>query len=140
MKIGVDYYPEHWDVAVWEDDARRMQEAGITLARLAEFAWSRLEPVEGQYDFAWLDQAIDTLGRHGVQVVIGTPTATPPNWLVEKYPDVLPMNAQRQPMYPGVRLHRCYNSPSLRRYTKLIVERLTQHYGKHPNVIGYCQN
>ena len=137
MRIGVDYYPEHWDVAVWEDDARRMQEAGITLARLAEFAWSRLEPVEGQYDFAWLDQAIETLGRHGVQVVLGTPTATPPNWLVEKYPDVLPMNAQRQPMYPGVRLHRCYNSPSLRRYTKLIVERLTQHYGRHPNVIGW---
>ena len=137
MKIGVDYYPEHWDSAIWEQDAQQMQAAGITLVRLAEFAWSRLEPTEGQFDFAWLDQAIAILGRHGIEVVIGTPTATPPNWLVEKCPDVLPLNHLLQPMYPGVRLHRCYNSPSLRRYTEIIVERLTRHYGSNPHVIGW---
>jgi beta-galactosidase len=137
MKVGVDYYPEHWDPAIWEDDAQQMQAAGITLVRLAEFAWSRLEPQEGEFNFGWLDEAIDTLGRRGIQVVIGTPTATPPNWLVAKCPDMLPLDSKRQPMYPGVRLHRCYNSPSLRRYTEIIVEKLTRHYGKNPHVIGW---
>jgi beta-galactosidase len=137
MKVGVDYYPEHWDSGVWEDDAQRMQAAGITLVRLAEFAWSRLEPQEGQFNFGWLDEAIGTLARHGIEVVIGTPTATPPNWLVAKCPDILPLNSQRQPIHPGVRLHRCYNSPSLRRYTEIIVEKLARHYGKNPHVIGW---
>ncbi|AXL50492.1 beta-galactosidase [Paraburkholderia caffeinilytica] len=137
MKVGVDYYPEHWDSTIWEEDAQRMQGGGITLVRLAEFAWSRLEPKEGEFDFAWLDAAIDTLGRYGIQVVIGTPTATPPNWLVAKCPDILPLDSKRQPMYPGVRLHRCYNSPSLRRYTQIIVEKLTRHYGRNPHVIGW---
>ena len=137
MKVGVDYYPEHWDRAIWEEDAARMQAAGISLVRLAEFAWSRLEPTEGQFDFAWLDDAIDILGRHDIQVVIGTPTATPPNWLVAKCPDVLPLDNKRQPVYPGVRLHRCYNSPSLRRYTQIIVEKMAGHYGKNPHVIGW---
>ncbi|SKC89167.1 Beta-galactosidase GanA [Burkholderia sp. YR290] len=137
MKVGVDYYPEHWDREIWEEDAQRMQAAGITVVRLAEFAWSRLEPIEGKFDFAWLDDAIDTLGRRGIQVVIGTPSATPPNWLVEKYPDVLPLDNKRQPVYPGVRLHRCYNSPSLRRHTEIIVKKLTARYGHNPNVIGW---
>nr|WP_232483991.1 beta-galactosidase [Burkholderia gladioli] len=137
MKVGVDYYPEHWDREMWEEDAARMQAAGITIVRLAEFAWSRLEPSEGQFDFAWLDDAIATLGRKGIQIVIGTPTATPPNWLVARFPDVLPLDNKRQPVYPGVRLHRCYNSPSLRRYTEIVVERMTVHYAKNPHVIGW---
>ncbi|WP_429393155.1 beta-galactosidase [Robbsia andropogonis] len=137
MNVGVDYYPEHWEREIWEDDAARMQRVGITIVRLAEFAWSRLEPSEGQFDFVWLDEAIDTLGRHGIKIVIGTPTATPPNWLVSKCPDVLPLDNKRQPIYPGVRLHRCYNSPSLRRYTEIIVEKLAAHYGGNRNVIGW---
>lgn len=137
MRVGVDYYPEHWDSSVWEEDAARMQKVGISLVRLAEFAWSRLEPAEGQFDFEWLDKAIEIMARHDIQVVVGTPTATPPNWLVEKCPDVLPLDNQRRPIYPGVRLHRCYNSPSLRRYTEIIVEELTKHFGRNPNVIGW---
>ncbi|WP_429499365.1 beta-galactosidase [Robbsia andropogonis] len=137
MNVSVDYYPEHWEREIWEDDAARMQRVGITIVRLAEFSWSRLEPSEGQFDFVWLDEAIDTLGRHGIKIVIGTPTATPPNWLVSKCPDVLPLDNKRQPIYPGVRLHRCYNSPSLRRYTEIIVEKLAAHYGGNRNVIGW---
>jgi beta-galactosidase len=137
MQVGVDYYPEQWDSAIWEQDAREMKAVGVSVVRLAEFAWSRLEPVEGSFDFAWLDQAIATLGAQGIKIVIGTPTATPPNWLVEKHPDVLPLDNKRQPMYPGVRLHRCYNSPSLRKHTEIIVRRLTEHFGKNPHVIGW---
>lgn len=137
MRMGMDYYPEHWDHSMWEKDAKLMQETGVTLIRVAEFAWSRLEPTEGSYDFAWLDDAIDTFARRGIQVVIGTPTCTPPNWLVKEYPDVLPLDAQLHPHYPGVRGHRCFNSPSMRRYSALIVEKLALHYANHPAVIGW---
>lgn len=137
MRVGVDYYPEQWDRALWEPDARQMKAAGISLVRLAEFAWSRLEPREGEFDFTWLDEAIGVLARQGMAIVLGTPTATPPNWLVEKCPDILPVDSKQQPVQPGVRCHRCYNSPSLRRHTQVIVERLTRHYTDHPAVIGW---
>ena len=137
MKVGVDYYPEHWDPAVWEQDARAMRAAGVSIVRLAEFAWSRLEPTEGNYHFGWLDKAIEVLSSQGIEIVLGTPTATPPNWLVEKCPDVLPIDSKKHPVYPGVRCHRCYNSPSLRHHTQLIVDKLTRHYARNSAVIGW---
>jgi len=137
MKVGVDYYPEHWDRALWEQDARQMREAGITIVRLAEFAWSRLEPTEGAFDFEWLDEAISVFAQAGIDVVLGTPTATPPVWLTHRYPDVLPVDNKGQAHYPGVRLHRCYNSPSLREFGARIIDRLTRHYGTNPAVIGW---
>jgi beta-galactosidase len=137
MMVGVDYYPEHWDESMWSVDAQRMRASHISMVRLAEFAWSRLEPSLGQYDFAWLDRAIDTLGAQGLKIVLGTPTATPPNWLVEQCPDVLPVDAKGQVMQPGVRWHRCYNSPSLNLYGEAIIGRMAKHYAKHPAVIGW---
>jgi beta-galactosidase len=137
MKVGVDYYPEHWDVSLWEHDARQMQEAGITLVRLAEFAWSRLAPTEGHFEFQWLDEAIAVMARHGIDVVIGTPTATPPVWLTHHYPDVLPVDNKGNAIFAGVRLHRCYNSPSLRKFGARIIEQITQRYAAHPAVIGW---
>lgn len=137
VQIGVDYYPEHWEESLWETDMQLMKETGVKVVRVAEFAWSRLEPAEGVFDFAWLDRAIDLLHSHGLQVVIGTPTATPPRWLTTGYPDVLPVFADGQPFHPGVRGHRCYNSGSLRKYGTRIIERLASHYSGHPAVIGW---
>ncbi|MGO4269694.1 beta-galactosidase [Paenibacillus sp. TAF58] len=137
VKMGVDYYPEHWERAMWDQDADLMRQTGVRLVRLAEFAWSRLEPEEGRYDFAWLDDAIDVFHQRGIEVVIGTPTNTPPNWLVERYPDVLPVDALLHPRYPGIRGHRCYNSPSMRLYSEKIVDKLASHYSKHPAVTGW---
>lgn len=137
MRVGVDYYPEHWERSLWEPDARQMKAAGVSVVRLAEFAWSRLEPREGEFDFGWLDDAIGVLAGQGIDIVLGTPTATPPNWLVEKFPDILPVDSRRQVMQPGVRWHRCYNSPALRRYTEAIVGRMARHYASHPAVIGW---
>lgn len=137
MRVGVDYYPEHWDVSLWERDARQMQEAGISIVRLAEFAWSRLEPTEGRFDFDWLDRAIGILARHEIEVVIGTPTATPPVWLTHNYPDVLPVDNKGNAIFAGVRLHRCYNSPSLRKFGERIIEQIARRYASHPAVIGW---
>jgi beta-galactosidase len=80
--LGCCYYPEHWPEEIWAEDARRMVEAGLSWVRIGEFAWSRLEPEPGRLDWGWLDRAIDVLGAAGLRVVLGTPTATPPRWLL----------------------------------------------------------
>ncbi|WP_379163595.1 beta-galactosidase [Paenibacillus sp. sgz5001063] len=137
VQVGVDYYPEHWEESMWEPDVKLMKDSGVKVVRVAEFAWSRLEPVEGDFQFDWLDRAIDLFHKYGLQVVIGTPTATPPRWLTQNYPDVLPVFADGQTFHEGVRGHRCYNSTSLRQFGNRIIERLAHHYSSHPAVIGW---
>src|SRR6266705_2377361 len=90
--FGVDYYPEHWSTERWPEDAKLMQQASMNTVRLAEFAWSRLEPKEGSFDYAWLDEAIDVLMARSIRVILGTPTAAPPAWLIETHPEILPVN------------------------------------------------
>ncbi|MCA9989998.1 MAG: beta-galactosidase, partial [Anaerolineales bacterium] len=77
MSFGVCYYPEHWPPARWTVDAQMMRAAGLTLVRIGEFAWANMEPAEGQYAWDWLDRAIETLAGAGLQLILGTPTATP---------------------------------------------------------------
>src|SRR5210317_182422 len=88
--FGVCYYPEHWPENQWASDAQRMVDLGLHYVRIGEFAWSRLEPERDQYAFEWMDRAIDTLGAAGLKVIIGTPTATPPKWLIDEHPEILP--------------------------------------------------
>ena len=104
MRVGVDYYPEHWPEERWAIDAKLMHEAGLSVVRLAEFAWCKMEPHEGEYDFDWLDRAIATLHAEGIEVVLGTPTATPPAWLHERYPDLYPVDARGYRLGFGTRL------------------------------------
>lgn len=136
MRVGVDYYPEHWEEERWRTDARLMREAGISVVRLAEFSWCKLEPEEGKYDFSWLDRALDVLYGEGIQAVLGTPTATPPAWLHQRY-DIYPRDARRYPLGFGTRLQRCLNHPVMRRYSRLITEAMVGHYAQHPAVIGW---
>lgn len=136
MRVGVDYYPEHWDEERWSVDARLMREAGISVVRLAEFSWCKLEPEEGKYDFSWLDRALEVLHREGIQAILGTPTATPPAWLHQRY-DIYPRDARRYPLGFGTRLQRCLNHPVMRRYSRLITEAMVSHYAQHPAVIGW---
>ena len=76
--FGCCYYPEHWDAATRQEDAARMQQAGINIVRMAEFAWDLMEPEEGVHDFTLFDDVIATLGEHGISTILCTPTATPP--------------------------------------------------------------
>lgn len=130
--LGVCYYPEHWPEDTWADDAARMRALGLTWVRIGEFAWSVLEPTPGDLAFDWLDRAMDTLGEAGLKVVLGTPTATPPKWLMDRYPDVAPVGADGHARGFGSRRHYCFNSPSYRRETERIVGLLAERYGRHP--------
>jgi len=107
MLLGVDYYPDQTPESLWEEDARMIAETGFTNVRVAEFAWSLMEPSEGKFDFAWLHRAVVTLQKHGIQVILGTPSAAPPPWLTAKYPDVLMVNDQGMTVSPGGRRFTC---------------------------------
>jgi beta-galactosidase len=134
---GSDYYPEHWPESRWSEDARLMGEAGFNVARIGEFAWAKMEPTEAEYDWAWLDQIIDTLADQGIKTVLGTPTAAPPPWLTTAHPEVLPHDRHRRVRHAGSRRHYCPNSPVYRDYTRRIVTYLAERYGHDDRVIGW---
>jgi beta-galactosidase len=134
---GVDYYPEHWNETQWENDAKMMQAAGINFVRLAEFAWVKMEPVEGKFDFAWLDRALQVLNAHGIKAVLGTPTASPPAWLYVKYPDIAAMDENGVRYRYGSRRNYCIHNPSFIAATQRIVTAMAGHYTNHPGVLGW---
>jgi beta-galactosidase len=135
--FGVDYYPEHWPEERWPIDAQLMQEAGFNVVRLAEFAWSKMEPADGQYDFDWLDRAIDILQSHGMKVVLGTPTASAPPWLMNKNPELFRVREDGQRVTFGNRREYCPNHPLYHEHTRRIVTKMAEHYAHHPAVIGW---
>ena len=135
--LGTCYYPEHWPQEIWAEDARRMAEAGLTWVRIGEFAWSRLEPIPGQYDFGWLDTAIATLGQAGLRVVLGTPTATPPRWMVDKHPDMLALDAEGRARKFGSRRHYCFSHAGYKQDCAAIVTELARRYGQNPHVAAW---
>ncbi|MEP3048039.1 MAG: beta-galactosidase [Roseibium sp.] len=127
--LGTCYYPEHWPEEIWEADARRMADAGLTWVRIGEFAWSRLEPTPGDLQFDWLDRAIETLGNAGLKVVLGTPTATPPRWVVDKHPDMIAVDQNGHPRKFGSRRHYCFSHEGFRQESDRIVKLIAQRYG-----------
>ncbi|WP_298258631.1 beta-galactosidase [uncultured Litoreibacter sp.] len=135
--LGTCYYPEHWPRDVWASDAQRMVEAGLTWVRIGEFAWSRLEPAQGAYDFAWLDEAIAILGEAGLKVVLGTPTATPPRWMIDRHLDMLAVDAQGNPRKFGSRRHYCFSHEGYKQDCAQIVTKLAERYGRNPHVAAW---
>jgi beta-galactosidase len=137
MKLGVCYYPEHWPEAWWDDDARRMAALGLTFVRIGEFAWSRIEPEPGCYEWAWLDRAVETLHAQRLRIVLGTPTATPPKWLVDRNPAMLAVDSRGRTRAFGSRRHYCFSSESYRAECARIVEAMAERYGRHPGVAAW---
>ena len=135
--IGASWYPEQWPEARWDTDLALMRRANFTVVRVGEFAWSRLEPRDGRFDFAWLDRAIAAAARHGIRVVIGTPTAAPPIWLTEAYPDVLRVNEDGSVEGHGERRQFSFASATYRRYATRIAGELARRYGRNPAVVGW---
>ena len=132
--LGVCYYPEHWPKNFWKKDAKRMAEAGLSWVRIGEFAWSKMEPSPGDIKFDWLDEIIDILGTAGLSVVLGTPTATPPRWMLEKHPDMLAVDKEGRPRKFGSRRHYCFSHEGYREECVRIVTLMAERYGKNPHV------
>ena len=135
--LGVCYYPEHWPEAWWARDAQRMRGMGISYVRIGEFAWSRYEPKRDHFDWGWLDRAIDVLGKAGLKIVLGTPTATPPKWLMDEHPEIAPVDILGQPRGFGSRRHYTFSSDVYRTESARIVGILAKRYGAHPAIDGW---
>ncbi len=137
MRLGVCYYPEQWPQDMWADDAARMAALGISHVRIGEFAWALMEPDPGHYDWAWLDLAIDTLAAAGLKIVLGTPTATPPKWLVDAHPDMLAVGEDGRVRGYGSRRHYCFSSEAYRVECARIVTAMAERYGRHPALVAW---
>ena len=135
--LGTCYYPEQWPGEMWENDLRRMKETGIDVIRIAEFAWNKFEPCEGQYVFDFYDSFLELCRQKDMKVIFCTPTATPPAWLTEKYPEVLNARKDGVLIRHGERRHYNYNSPVYCQKTAALVEKMAQHYASHPCIIGW---
>ena len=135
--LGVCYYPEHWPAHMWADDARRMADLGLKFVRIGEFAWSAVEPRPGQFDWAWLDGAVETLAGAGLRVVMGTPTATPPKWLIDRSPEILPVDERGRRRGFGSRRHYCFSSRIYRLESARITRAFAERYGKNPGIVGW---
>ncbi len=137
MHLGVCYYPEHWPEDWWADDARRMVEMGLSRVRIGEFAWGRIEPAPEQFNWGWLDRAVDVLHAAGLGIIMGTPTATPPRWMLDKHPDMLAVDADGRPRKFGSRRHYCFSHAGYRAEATRITALMAERYGNHPAIVAW---
>jgi beta-galactosidase len=147
MYFGADYYPEHWifpyagtaeePEARWERDAHLMFAAGVNVVRMGEFSWGICERQESQFDFAWLRRAMDMMGKAGIKVLLGTPTAAPPIWLAKKHPEILPIDEKGLVKHEGTRRAYCMNSDVYWEYSRRIVRAMASALGDHPQLVAW---
>lgn len=137
LQLAVCDYPEHVPKDRWAQYARMQKDLGLSFVRIAEFAWSRMEPQEGRFEWAWLDEAVETLHAAGLGVVLCTPTATPPAWLVRAHPELLPLDKDGRVREFGSRRHYDFASPVYREHSRRITRAIAERYGQHPGVVGW---
>jgi beta-galactosidase len=139
MELGVCYYPEQWPQDMWASDFQRMHELGLSYVRIGEFSWSSIEPSPGgQFSWGWLDAALDLALQHNMSVVLGTPTATPPKWLMDKHAgEIEPYGRDGQPRRFGSRRHYSFSSATYWNESRRIVSAMAARYGAHPAVVGW---
>ena len=134
---GGDYNPDQWlnCPEILERDVQLMQQAHVNCVSVGIFSWALLEPEEGRYNFAWLDQVIDRLWKGGIHVILATPSGARPAWMAQKYPEVLRVNKQLERNHFGGRHNHCMTSPVYREKVRAINHALAERYSKHPAVI-----
>ena len=135
--FGVDYYPEHWPRERWGTDARMMREMGIEIVRMGEFSWQHFEPRKGEFHFEDLDEVIAILAREGIDVILGTPSAAPPAWIVEETPDIQPLDHNLLRKHFGGRHHDCQSHPVYREHVRRYVTAFASHFAANPHVVGW---
>ena len=136
-KLGVCYFPEHWDPAEWGEDARMMAGIGIDFVRIGEFAWGVIEPEPGRIELDWMQDSVDLLHANGIEVILCTPTATPPKWLVDSMPDMLATDRDGATRGFGSRRHYSFAHEGYRRECARITRIIAGRFGTHPAVTGW---
>lgn len=133
---GAAYYPEAWPREEIDADLDRLVSHGLNTVRIAEFAWSNMEPEEGKYDFSLFREVVDKCRESGISVVMCTPSATPPSWLEHKYPEIM-LEVSGKRSTHGNRRQSCPTNKTFRYFCKRIVEEMGKEFGKDENIIGW---
>ncbi|MEH0467792.1 beta-galactosidase [Streptomyces sp. B21-097] len=137
LAYGADYNPEQWPRDVWEEDVRLMQEAGVTVVSVGIFSWARIQPGPDTWDFGWLDEVMDLLHAGGIGVDLATATASPPPWLTTAHPEILPVTANGDTLWPGARQHWRPTSPVFREHALRLVREIASRYKDHPALVAW---
>ena len=137
LVMGTCYYPEHWPEVEWVNDLQRMKAVGITVIRIGEFAWNKIEPKEDEFTYDFFNSFLDLCDQNNMDVIFCTPTATPPAWLTKKYPEVLNVDINGVQFAHGARRHYNYNSRVYNELAIRIVEKIVRNYGKRKCIIGW---
>ena len=136
---GADYNPEQWiyDKSVWDEDMRLMKLANCNEMSVGIFSWAMLEPREGEFDFSFLDEVIEKVGKNGGKVILATPSGARPHWMADKYPEVLRVRRNGVRAKFGGRHNHCFTSPVYREKVRAINRLLAERYGKNPTVVAW---
>ncbi|MFI1359305.1 beta-galactosidase [Streptomyces sp. NPDC020898] len=137
LMYGADYNPEQWPREVWEEDVRLMREAGVNVVSVGIFSWARIQPTADAWDFGWLDDVMDLLHEGGISVDLATATASPPPWLTTAHPEILPVTAAGETVWPGARQHWRPTSPVFRTHALGLVRKMAERYANHPALVAW---
>ncbi|HLP04234.1 MAG TPA: beta-galactosidase [Paludibacter sp.] len=137
ITTGIYYYPEHWPESQWERDIQKIASMGYEFVHIAEFAWFKMEPVEGKYDFAWLDKVMALCAKYNLKVVMCTPSATTPTWMRLKYPETFIMDGHYIRAENGTRGLGSVVNSKYRMFTSRIVAEMAKRYGQNKIVTGW---
>jgi len=137
ITTGIYYYPEHWNENQWERDIKKISEMGFEFVHLAEFAWFKMEPEEGTFDFVWLDTVVDLCAKYHLKVVLCTPSATTPTWMRTKYPETFIMDGHYIRAENGTRGLGSIENSKYCMFVNRIVAEMAKQYGQNKNVTGW---
>jgi beta-galactosidase len=137
VTTGIYYYPEQWKENQWERDIKKIADMGFEFVHLAEFAWYKMEPEEGKFDFAWLDKVVDLCVKNNLKVLMCTPSATTPTWMRVNYPETFIMENHYIRAENGTRGLGSITNPKYRAFVERIVTEMAKRYGQNKNVIGW---
>ena len=151
IAYGGDYNPEQWQEETWEEDMRLLKLAHIDTLTLNVFSWAALQPSEDEYRFEKLDKIMEMAKRNHMNVCLATSTAAHPAWMAKKYPDILRTDFKGIKRKFGARHNSCPNSPTYRKYSVRLAEKLAERYQNYDNIVGwhianeyggecYCEN
>lgn len=151
MPYGGDYYPEQWDRETWKEDMRLFKLAGIDWVSLNIFAWTLSQSDDNKFHFEWLDEVIDYVEEHGLNVCLGTGTAAHPAWMARKHPDILRTEFSGMKRKFGGRHNSCPSSPSYRHFSTELAGKLAERYKNRKSIVlwhvsneyggaCYCEN
>ncbi|MDY1543656.1 beta-galactosidase [Lactiplantibacillus pentosus] len=133
---GASLYPEVWDKLTNQTDIAEMHKIGMNTVRIGEFFWDKLEPQEDHYNMEYLVNLLSQLKEHGLQVILGIPSPTPPRWFTLHYPESRIVNLRGETEEHGSRQHVCTNNLNYRRKAYQLARKIARVANDFDNIIA----